>query len=343
MDMKNRNWSSEFPEVPEFVHQTVLSTLEELNCGKVKRVKHMKKRTIVILAAALVAILGTTVSATEIFNWNERATEVFEAEEEQQKELVMDQIAQEEYQTVSDSGLTIRAVQTIQDINCFYALFEITAENKEMQIVPGSNMSFSIDYQGKENPISMLGCGFVDENRQKVSNSRYYEIFGTKTDTNKEDLNMTIQFTSLDAPEEKALEGTKVLEGSWEFSLNVHTVDAVCFEVNKEYQVAGCNVMVKAVELTPISVKLICDESSARELEKLEGINIDQADSLRSLFINGVKYNDGSIIEEDGFQELSVGFENGNYEKTARFSRVIDVEKVSALLVGENKEEIELP
>lgn len=76
---------------------------------------------------------------------------------------------------------------------------------------------------------------------------------------------------------------------------------------------------------------------------KLEGINIDQADSLRSLFINGVKYNDGSIIKEDDFQELSVGFENGNYEKTARFSRVIDVEKVSALLVGENKEEIELP
>lgn len=70
----------------------------------------------------------------------------------------------------------------------------------------------------------------------------------------------------MDAPEEKALEGTKVLEGSWEFSLNVHTVDAVCFEVNKEYQAAGCNVMVKAVELIPISVKLICDESSARKL-----------------------------------------------------------------------------
>lgn len=110
--------------------------------------------------------------------------------------LKKEQISYEDYfdvyQTVSDSGLTIRAVQTIQDINCFYALFEITAEDEEMQIVPGSNMSFSIDYQGKENPFSMLGCSFVDENRQKVSNSRYYEIFGTKADTNKEDLNMTI-------------------------------------------------------------------------------------------------------------------------------------------------------
>ena len=27
MDMKNKNWYGEFPEVPEHVHQTVLSTL----------------------------------------------------------------------------------------------------------------------------------------------------------------------------------------------------------------------------------------------------------------------------------------------------------------------------
>lgn len=343
MDMKNKKWSNEFPEVPEYVHQTVLSTLEELNCREVKRVKHMKKRTIIILAAVLVVILGTTVSASEIFKWNEKATEVFEAEEEQQKELVMDQIAQEEYQTISNSGLTIRAVQTVQDVNCFYALFEIIAEDNIIQIAPDNDMSFLIDYQGKEDPFSMFGCGFVDENRQEISNSRYYEIFGTKADANKKDLNMTIHFTSLDAPGEKAFEGAKILEGNWEFSLNVHTTDTTYFEINKEYQIAGCNVMIKAVELTPISVKLICDEISARELEKLEGVNIDQADSLSSLFINGVKYKDGTVVEEDGFQELSVRCGNGNYEKTARFSKVIDVEKVSALLVGDNKDEIKLP
>lgn len=341
--MKNREWNQEFPEVPEHVHQTVLSTLAELENREVKKVKRMKKRTMIILAAAMIAVLGTTVSASEIFKWNEKATEVFEADEELQKELVMDQVAREEFQSISDEGLTIRAIQTIQDVNCFYALFEITAEDDNIQITSGNNMSFLVDYQDNEDPFSMFGCGFVDDSRQEVSNSRYFEIYGTKAEANEEDLNMTIHFTSLDAPGEKAMEGAAILEGNWEFSLNLHTVETVNYEVNQEYQIEGCTVTVKSVELTPISIKLICDETSARELEKIEGISLDQLDSLRSLFVNGIKYQDGTIVEEDGFQELSVGCGDGSYIKIARLSRVIDVEKVCALLVGDNMDEIKLP
>ena len=343
MDMKNKKWSREFPEVPEQVHQIILSTLDELDSREVKKVRKVKKRTIIILAAAMIAILGTTVSASEIFKWNDRATEIFEADEEQQKELVMDQIAQEEYQIVSDAGLTIRAVQTIQDVNCFYALFEITAEDDAVQIASDNEMSFLIDYQGKENPFSMLGCGFVDESRQEVSNSRYYEIYGTKADASEEDLNMKINFTSLNAPGEKALAGEAVLEGDWEFVLNLHTIEATHYDINQEYQIAGCTILVKEIELTPISLKLICDETGARKLEEVEGVNIDQADSLHSLFVNGIKYKDGTIVEEEGYQELTISCGNGNYEKTARLSNVVDVEKIDALLVGDNNEEIKLP
>ena len=42
-NMRNRNWNHEFPEVPEHVHKIVLSTLAELEDGKVKKVKQMKK------------------------------------------------------------------------------------------------------------------------------------------------------------------------------------------------------------------------------------------------------------------------------------------------------------
>ena len=58
MDMKNKNWYGEFPEVPEHVHQTVLSTLAGLDDRKVKKVKRMKKNKIIILAAAMTAVLG---------------------------------------------------------------------------------------------------------------------------------------------------------------------------------------------------------------------------------------------------------------------------------------------
>lgn len=341
--MRSENWSNVFPEVPEHVHQAVLSTLAGLEERKGKKVKRMKKGKIVILAAAAVAALGATVSAAEFFRWDNRAAEVFEADEEQQKRMAAEQIAQENYQTVSDAGLTIRAIQTIQDNNCFYALFEVTAEDASMQITSGNEMSFLVDYQGGENPFSAFGCGFVEEDQQAVSNSRYYEIFGTKMNPGQEDLDMKIRFTSLDAEGEKAMKGESILEGNWEFALNLHTAEPVCYELNREYQIAGCTVWCKSVELTPISVKLVCDEAGARALEELEGINIDQACVLRSLFVNGVKYQDGTIVEEDGYLELRAGCGEGEYTKVARFSKVIDVEKVSALLVGDQMDEISLP
>ena len=341
--MKNRKWNAEFPDVPEHVHQTVLSTLAGLDDRKVKKVKRMKKRRMVILIAAALAVLGTTVSASEFFKWNKRATEVFVADEEQQKELAMSQIAKEEYQTVSDAGITIRAVQTIQDTNCFYALFEVTAEDPSIQITADNGMSFLVDYQGGEDPFGAFECGFVGEDQQAVSNSRYYEVFGTKMNPGTEDLNMKIQFTSLDAPGGKAMKGEGIVDGNWEFALNLHTTEPVHYEINEEYQINGCTVMVKSAELTAISVKLTCDRAGALQLEEQEGINLDQTDSLRSLFVNGIKYQDGTIVEEEGYQELWISCGDGDYTKTARFSRVIDVEKASALLVGDGKDEIKLP
>lgn len=343
MDMMNKNWNRDFPEVPEHVHQTVLSTLAGLDERKGKRVKRMKKGKMIILIAAAVAVLGTTVSAAEIFKWNRRAAEVFVADEEQQKELVTEQIAQDSSQTVTDAGLTIQAVQTIQDNNCFYALFEITAEDESIQITADHSMGVLFDYPEDEDPFGYLGWGFVDDRQQPVSNSRYYEIYGTKALPGQEDLNMKVQFTSLNAPGAKAMDGESMLEGNWEFLLNLHAANPVHYEINRECQIAGYEIMIKSVELTPISVKLTCDLEDVRQLEKLEGVNLDQTDSIASLFINGIKYQDGTVVEEEGYQELQVSWENEIYAKTARLTTVIDPDKVSALLVGENMDEIALP
>lgn len=340
--MKNKKWNREFPEVPEHVHQTVLRTLAGLDERKGKQVNRMKKGKIVILIAAAVAVLGTTVSAAEIFKWNRRAAEVFVADEIQQNKLVTEQIAQDASQTVTDAGLTIEAVQTIQDNNCFYALFNITAEDESIQITQDHSMSFLYDFQDGESPFGALGWHFVDEESQTVSNSRYFEIIGTKTRPGSEDLHMKIQFTSLNAPGAKAMDGEPVLAGNWEFVLDLHTTEPVRYDLNREYQIAGCPVTVKTVELTPISVKLAISEEDARQLEKLEGVNLDQTDSLSSLWINAVKYQDGTIVEEDGFQEPLIRLGDGVYEKTARLTNVIDTNKVSALLLGENMDELPL-
>lgn len=344
MDMKNEKWNRAFPEVPDHVHQTVLSTLAGLDERKGKRVKRMRKRKAIILIAAAIAILGTTVSAAEIFKWNRRAAEVFVADEVQQDKLVTEQITQDARQTVTDAGLTIEAVQTIQDNNCFYALFQITAKDESIQITQDHSMSFQFDFQDGESPFGALGWHFVDKESQTVSNSRYFEITGIKTRPQSEDLHMKIQFTSLNAPGAKAMDGEPVLKGNWEFVLDLHPIEPVRFDLNREYQIEGHPVTVKTVELTPISVKLSIDEEDARQLEQWEGVNLDQTDSLSSLCINAIKYQDGTVIAEEGYPELQISCGDGLYTKTAKFTNVIDVDKVSALLLGPDmNDEIPLP
>lgn len=340
--MRNSEWNREFPEVPDMVHQTVVSTLAGLEKQEGKKMKKLKRRTAIILAAAMVAVMGTTVAAAEIFKWNERATEVFEAEEEVRNELVLNQIAEEGRQEVSDNGLTIRAVQTIQDTHCFYALFEMSAEDAGIDLDGSLEMEYLMDYPGEESPFAYLGSGFVDNGNGGNPGSRYFEIYGTKQSEMEEDLDLGIHFTALCAQGEKAEDGEAILEGNWDFDLHVHPAEYLHYDIDREIQIAGCAVKVRSVELSPLSVEIVCEEAGIHSLEEAEGVSLDQTDTLHSLFVNGVKYEDGTVIEEEGFRCMHEGFDGaGNYVRSARFSHVIEPGKATALLVGDAMEPIE--
>lgn len=337
-----KGFSEEFPEVPQNVHQAVLDTLAGLDKQEAKKVKRMKKRTVIILAA-MTAVLGMTAAAAGVFKWNERAGEVFEAETQVQDQLVLEQVAEPGYQTVTDNGLTITAVQTIQDATCFYALLEVTAEDESMMIDSGCSMDLQMDFQGKEDPFAAFGSGFVGSTVQGAGNSRYYELFGTKLEESEADLCMNIHFTALRGAGDKAVEGGILAEGSWDFSLNIHPAELIRFDLNREYQIAGQSVTVQVVELSPLTVKLVCDEADVKALEEKEGVNLNQLDEIRAMYVNGVKYQDGTVIEENGWQGLTEGYDgSGSYVKRARFSHVIEVEKAAALLLGDDLVEISL-
>lgn len=358
--MKNNTWNREFPDVPDTVHQSVLRTLAALEDQEDKKVKKgkketkaIKKRTMIILAAVIAGALGMSVAASGIFKWNEQAEAVFEAEPEVQNELTMEDIAREEYQTVEENGLTISAVQTIQDSNCFYALFEITAEDGGIQIDENCSMDYTISFPEGEDPFVARGWNFVDNSRQEESNSRYFEIFGTKMSAEEyfeiygkempdkeSDLRMEITFTGLRGAGEKATEGQLLLEGEWPFSLMVHPAEVVCYDVNREFEMEGCKVKVRSVEFSPLTMLLICEEEGIRELEKKEGISLDQLDALQAMRMRGIKYQDGSVLEEEFYNELRESCGEGSYEKLIRFSKVIEPEEVGAILLGENKTEI---
>ncbi len=337
--MRHVDWKQDYPEVPDLVHRSVLDTLSSLDEQEEIIMKKSSKKRIWLLSAACIALIGTTAAAAEIFQWNERASQVFEADEETKDELTMNQIAQEVSQSVTDQGLTITAIQTIQDKNRFYALWEVTAEDTNTRITPDYSLDYTLDFGDKEDPFCALTWGFVDETEQEISNTRYFEIYGTKHEQSEENLIMNLTFTTLRGePAQKAGEGEVLLSGTWGFTLDVHPYEMVPYELGGEYQLSGYPVHVLSVSLSPLSMEIIYDGNDVRNMETKEQVNLDQLDELTALYPTGVKYQDGTTIEEDLMIPLTEGFGDGEayYRLLLPFRKIVDPKQVSEILMGED-------
>ena len=338
--MKHINWNQEFPEVPDLVHQSVLDTLSVLDGQEVKKMKKTPKKRWIIVAAALAALIGTTAAASGLFQWNERAEEVFQSDEETQKELIQNQLAQEVSQSVSDQGITITAIQTVQDKNRFYALFEVESEDPSMEITADYSLDYTMDLGGKEDLFSALGWSFVSEQEQALSNRRYFEIYGTKNEQSEDNLKMELHFTALRGePAQKAGEGDVLVSGNWEFALDVHASDAVTHNLEKACQLGGYTVQVQSVELTPLSMTIVYKGEDVRTMEAGKGVHLDQLDELTELYPTDVCYEDGTVVKEGLMIPLREGFseDGATYHMVLSFDKVVDASRVTALLMGEDR------
>lgn len=339
--MRHVDWNQEYPEVPKTVHNSVLDALSRLDEQKQEEntMKKTPKKRILFIAATLTALLGTTAAASGIFQWNERASQVFEADKAIQDELTMEQMAQDVSQSITDQGITITAIQTIQDKTRFYALFEVKAEDPEQKITADYSMDYTIDLGEKEDPFCMLGWGFVPEDVQEVSNTRYFEIYGTKNEQSEEDLTMNLNFTALRGePDKKAGEGEILTSGEWNFTLDIHTFEMHSYTIDTEYQLGGESVHVISIALSPLTMEIVYDGSDIRALEAKQNVNLNELDELHGIYPTGVRYEDGTTTKEELMISLSEGFENKEettYKLLCPFHKLITPEKVTEILFDE--------
>ena len=74
-------------------------------------------------------------------------------------------------------------------------------------------------------------------------------------------------------------------------------------------------------------------------MERGEGICLDQCDSL-PVWVSGLNYQDGTILTQRN-RKMTEGYnDEGDYFMTQRFSSVVEVEKVRAILLGEDMAEV---
>ncbi len=339
--MYKKDWKQEFPVVPKGFHDRVENTLAGISIEKNGRLS--RKGFAAIVLAAVLAIGSITALAAGYFQWNQKLAEIFGIGKIQQDKLIEKGVTEQVKSSVTDNGLTISLVQTLQDKNYFYALLEVTAP-KDIKLTDTNLFEeWQFDVSGQKDYSYSTGHGFMDVIQEpEITNKRYYEIWIKKSiDFNGK--NFTLHFKNLQADAGK-LDMHTILEGDWTLTWKMSYNDSTeYFDINKKYNLSGYDVLVKRVEITPLSMTIYFDGEDIKSMEKAEKVDLDKLESLKPILFKGVKYNDGTVVSipggpgEEGFNNTT-----GEYKLSTSFHKVIDTEKLKGLLFGANNSEIVL-
>lgn len=345
----------EFPEVPDNVHAMVMETLENLEeTNFVKSEKggnamKIKKRRIIWAAAALAAMFGTTVAAAELFQWNEKAVAYFDnPSQEVQNEMVANNVAVEQMDSVTDRGITVSAVQTLQDDNRVYILLDVETENALIN----SNSGFDIwkvitkDTEAFDNLGASFAEGTPVANKEEMAHQGYYEINALKArdrewneDSIELELGEFVYYTY-----EDDVETAHVVDGTWKLTIPLGEQTEATTQVHKvgkQVMIQGYPVTLKEVEISPISAVLTFDLNE--EMEMIENVYPNEEDVfVYELQLRGFVYDDGERIlcGQNGM--------SGYWDKEAgtdiwqiALSTIIQPERVTAVLLGDAETPLE--
>lgn len=346
LDREFYEMERDFPRVPENIHAIVMDTLENLDKEEALKGKKggngmkIKKRRIVCAAAVLAAMFGTTVAAAELFQWNEKAVEAFDnPSQEIQNEMVANNVAEEQTDSATDQGITVTAVQTIQDENRVYILLNVEAEDA---LIDG-NSGFDI-WNVKTSDTDAfwnLGAGFAQGTSAKEkSNQGYYEINAIKTpgrEWNEESIELELGEFAYYTYEEDTVGVAHVVDGSWKLTIPLgEQTEALTqvYEPGQQVMIQGYPVTLKEAKISPVSAVLSYDLEEEQEMIK-HVYPDDQDVFVYELQLRGFVYEDGEkILCTDNSVSSYWDLEAGSEVHQIALSTVISPEKVTAVLLG---------
>ncbi|MDO4274282.1 MAG: DUF4179 domain-containing protein [Eubacteriales bacterium] len=347
--LDNREWKQAAPEIPGEFHDRFERTLRTIEMAK--RPKRTVRFRVLAVAAAICALCTASVAADAVFHWSDALLERFQPSQEQQQKMADSGNIQGVGQTVTQNGVTVTLEQAVMDKARLYMLFTVeTPEDISLDETAEFENGLDVTLDGKDimeaaGDVSGGGNGsFVDEKLLggQSPHKRFYEIsynimdgfdFSGKT------VGVTLENLALGGV--KASPGEVVTEGKWEFTWHTGEIQkGKVFEINKTYDLGGYDILVKNVEITPLSYTISADLNDALKVEEDErntfayngddpGMEIDQR-----IGVSAVEYADGTRIETGYFGGgTNVKEEEQEYVVTEGFNNAVDAEKIESIYI----------
>lgn len=336
--------------------ERLLGSLPE-SSGKEEKIMRFPKKRALLLAAALVAALGATAAAAELFSWDEQAVESFQdPSEEEQNTMTMEGIAKEQNISVTDAGITVTAVQTLHDKNSLYILLELTSDEN---IIDG-NSGFENEQDGVWEPVLKASSGKEDAFNNigwsapadapcfELTDHGYYEISALKSlDAEWDSDSVTIKFTKyIYYTGEQGNEVPHTIEGNWTLTLPLGEdteLKSVVYEPEEKTRIKDMDVQVKRVELSPLSMRLVFDMDDVLAFEETYYADQEDTYAYELQFTGFLDQNGQPIISgAGGGMSGAYDFENREIIQEIEFKQYVDVKQVRTLLLGEDMVQVPL-
>lgn len=358
MSEKSNQWKSTFPSEPEKVHRTVLHTLDQLDEKTAERKpfpyeKSFQYKKSLLVAASLAAVLGITAGAAEIFRWDERAIENFgNPTQELQDKMTLGGAASRQESSDTSEGITVTAMQTVQDERKIYILLKVTSE--EHVLSGGCFNSLRLLTEEGENILSRAGRLGYQQTEGGSDKELYLELeaaWDAETDWSFE--NLTVWLDTYKPNGMAGVPSDSDIAGHWEIPVAVNTAGAEAltrvFEPGQELAIYETPLAVKRIVLTPLTVEILFqrveDEEKIEQAKKESYIPENQLGVLR---LYGTEDAEGNVTKnlwggEDTAAEHYGGgslirSDEGDWTYDAEFQHIVDVEHVKAILLGDHGE-----
>ncbi|MCI8727148.1 MAG: DUF4179 domain-containing protein [Hungatella sp.] len=355
----------EIPEIVQRKADIAFKRIQEEDWERRRIISYRKARNrkFAVIVAATAGIMAAVTACTAAYlHWSrglEAELHVTEAQKRYLEDIKIAAPAGED-SGVTSGGVTVTPVQSIVDSRFAFLSFKIEGYDLEEGKEPCfENIGITVDGSADFSWSASFYNGLTTDEMgravcqdgtlvQDLPEGVFAEQYVAEDGTMEYDVLMMANVEEgmfIDAPVHVVFENLGIvhkaeffpdLEGRWEFDINLSGSDKVR-HVMSGNEIGDSGAVVNHADISPISLQVTYDFEA--QPEEIEGVGEDGQPITSTLYkeppvLTGVRLKDGTLLVGicNGGMTSWEDLEKGIYKETFATSRVIDTEKVDALL-----------
>lgn len=357
--IKGQNLKEQFPQMPQQMHEMITNTLANLeesgNTGAAEgnRIHFSRVKKAAVFAAALTVLMGMTVTAAALFSWDERVVEFFGGPSKAlQDKMAAEGLSVHQEASASNQGITLSAVQSVQDETTIYVMLEVATEGVDINHLDFDDFQLLTE-EGVDICKELKTRSIYFSVEEKEAGQPYEGIIMIRVNWTQESAipyqSLTLHYENISCYQDaEHVKKAGVIEGTWDVPLQISDAadsTRVCqaaypILIEEETMFQNEPAIISEITLEPMSIRMtlhMASDNDGIDMQQIDRISWNEKEGGVKAFFYGVKYKDGSR-EKLVCGNIGLSTTVGGWKFRAEINGIIEPQQVAAILLGADGE-----